>query len=82
MSPAVNRNQLYLNPSAVHFGVVVAPDDLLDAHPVGYWGLVRLRRADDVVEVRKVLTGLSRRLDLAVPVEQAEEADVSAIERD
>ena len=49
MSTAVNGNEFHL-----HFGVV-APEHLLDANSVGHLGLVRFRRAGDVVEVRKIL---------------------------
>ena len=50
MPAAVNGNEFHLN-----FGFV-APDDSLDVKSVGHLGLARFGRADDVVEVRKILT--------------------------
>jgi hypothetical protein len=55
MSTAVNGNEFH-----IYFGVV-APEYLLDVNSVGHLGLVRFRRAGDVVEVREVLTRLLRR---------------------
>ena len=50
MSAAVNGNEF-------HFDFeIVSPEHLLDANTVGDVGLVRCRRAGDVVEVRKILT--------------------------
>src|SRR3989442_16025642 len=64
-STAVNGHGLHL-----HVGIV-APEQLLDVNSCGQLGLVRLRSAGDVVEVRKILSGRPRRQDLAVPVEEA-----------
>ena len=50
MSTAMDGNEFHL-----HFGVV-APEHVLDANTVGDVGLVRHRRAGDVVEIRKILT--------------------------
>jgi len=74
MPAAVNGNEFHFN-----FGFV-APNDLLDVKSVGHLGLTRFGRAGDVVEVRKILTRLSRRPDLAA-LEQAEEFHLSTIKR-
>ena len=50
MSAAVNGNEFHFNPG------VVAPEYLLDMKSVGDLALARFGRADDVVEVRKILT--------------------------
>ena len=50
MPAAVNGNELHFNLR------VVAPEYLLDVKSVGHLGLARFGRADDVVEVRKILT--------------------------
>jgi hypothetical protein len=49
MSTAVNGNEFHL-----HFRVV-APQHLLDANSVGHLGFFRFSRADQVIEVRKIL---------------------------
>ena len=74
MPAAVNGNQFHLN-----FGFV-APDDSLDLKSIGHLGLARFGPAGHVVEVRKILTRLSRRPDLAA-IEQAEECHLSTIKR-
>ena len=50
MPTAIDGNEFHL-----HFGVV-APEYMLDVNTVCHVGLVRFRRADDIVEVGKVLT--------------------------
>ena len=50
MPAAVNGNEFHFNLR------VVAPAYLLDVKSVGHLGLARFGRADDVVEVRKILT--------------------------
>ena len=50
MPTAVDGNEFHL-----HFGVL-APEYLLKMNSVTHLGLVRFRRAVDVVEVRKKLT--------------------------
>jgi hypothetical protein len=75
MSTAVNGNELHF-----HFGVV-APACLLDVHSVGHLAVTCLSRASDVVEVGKILARLPRRPNLAAPDEQAEQFDLSTIER-
>ena len=50
MPAAVNGNEFHL-----HFGVVV-PEYSLDLNAVCYLGLVCFRRANDVVEVGKILS--------------------------
>jgi len=74
MPAAVNGHELHLD-----FGVV-APEHLLDVSFVGHLGLIRFRRTDDAIEVRKVLPRLSRRPNLAA-LQQAEELDLSTLER-
>src|SRR5438105_110180 len=75
MSTAVDGNKLDF-----HSGVV-APEYPLDLNSAGRPGLVRCRRAGDVVQVGKILARLPRRPDLAAPDEQAEQFDLSTIER-
>ncbi len=50
MPAAVNGNEFHFNLR------VVTPEYLLDLKSVGHLGLARFGRADDVVEVRKILT--------------------------
>src|ERR1700730_9157768 len=74
MPAAVNGNEFHFN-----FGFV-APDDLLDVKSIGLLGLARFGRAGHVVEVRKILTRLSRGPDLAA-LEQAEKCHLSTVKR-
>jgi hypothetical protein len=54
MPTAVDGNQFHLS-----FGAI-APEDLLDANFIGQGGLISFGRADDMVEIRKILTRVSR----------------------
>ncbi len=55
MPAAVNGKELHLDVGAV------APEHLLGVVFAGPWGILRFRRAGDVIEVREVLPRLSRR---------------------
>src|ERR1700685_1698825 len=76
MPTAVDGNEFNFR-----FGAI-APEDLLDANFVCQGGQVRFGRADDIVEIRKILTRVSRRADVSALVEQAEEIDLSTVEWD